>query len=61
MAMTKKSTVKKPNLGYWESGRDWVSWRIKVPAKATYDVTVSASSAAGRLPRLRPITKRRAV
>lgn len=45
-----KATVDKPNIGYWNAHTDWVSWRVTFPEKGTYDVTVTASSAATDVP-----------
>ncbi len=39
--------VERPNIGYWDSAEDWVSWTIKVSEPGTYTLTARCAAAAG--------------
>jgi alpha-L-fucosidase len=35
------------NIGFWDRADEWVSWKVRVPASATYEVTARCAAAAG--------------
>jgi len=36
-----------PDIGFWDRAGDWVSWQVRLPAAATYEVTAQCAAAAG--------------
>ncbi len=46
----KKANVKKSNIGYWDSAKDWISWHIRISKPGRYRVTARISSAGRATP-----------
>jgi alpha-L-fucosidase len=36
-----------PNIGFWDRGSDWASWKVKFPQAGAFKVSASVSSASG--------------
>ena len=36
-----------PNIGYWDNGGDWASWKVKFPQTGVFKVSASCSSVSG--------------
>jgi len=36
-----------PNIGFWDRADDWISWQVRFPEAATYEVTAECAGAAG--------------
>ena len=35
------------NLGFWDNGNDWASWKVKIPAAGVFKVSASLASVSG--------------
>ncbi len=40
-------TAGQENIGFWDRADEWVSWKVRVPASATYEVTAKCATGAG--------------
>lgn len=37
----------KPNIGFWDNGNEWVSWKVQFPQTSTFKVTISSACTSG--------------